>query len=138
MVAYINNWTLVYDVLFKGPSDFGDGDYPSLLNTNGNNTNDQDVFIRGSNAGIDIGDNPADVGAGSFAIENWYRIGVTASGDQLAGTLTTTAYLNGQLLGSTSGNAFDGGMSLDPIVHLIADDDRGHVADVGQQHWLLG
>jgi hypothetical protein len=119
--GFINNWTLVYDILFKGPSDFGNGDFPSLLNTNGNNANDQDVFIRGSNAGIDIGD--ATVGAGAFAIENWYRLGVTAAGDQLAGTLTTTAYLNGEPLGSTSGNTFDGGMSLDPIVHLIADEN---------------
>ncbi|MCA9189265.1 MAG: hypothetical protein KDA99_26755, partial [Planctomycetales bacterium] len=112
---FTNDWTIAMDVFFPGPF----AAFSSLIQTNTENANDVDVFLRGGNGGIDIG--AATVGAGTFTADVWYRLVVSGKGDPANNRQVTTAYANGVKLG-TANNGLDGALSFDPIVNLFSDE----------------
>jgi hypothetical protein len=108
--AYLNEYTLGYDIKFINASG-----YASLFQTNTSNTNDGDLFRDGS-GGLGI----SGVYDGSIQTDTWYRLMFTFD---LANS-TLKKYVDGSLVGTqTLGSGLDGRWSLDPTFEILTDND---------------
>jgi hypothetical protein len=115
--AYVNQYTLIYDLYYPG---WVDNTWRSLLQTDLTDNNDGDAFI--SNAdGLGI----SSVYDGYVSPDAWHRIAIAfdLSGPGRAPVLTK--FIDGVKVGEqTSGlSGPDGRFSLDPAVLLFADND---------------
>jgi endonuclease/exonuclease/phosphatase family metal-dependent hydrolase len=105
--AYINQFTLIFDLLIPPPLG-----WTPLFNTNPQNANDADLYVdTGGRVGIgDIGYSPIR----TIASNTWYRIAVAA--DLAAGTVTY--YVDGRPV-------FSGAAQLDGRHSVFSGDDPG-------------
>lgn len=83
--AYVNQYSMLFDLKVTSV-----GDWVSLYNTNHDNQNDGDAFIRASDSGLGI----SGVYAGTFERNQWNRVVITV--DQGANQMNF--YLNGGLV----------------------------------------
>lgn len=121
---FINRYTFVFDVLL--PAGYN---WMPFFNTQPNNTNDADFFVRGDGAiGIgDLGYSPA----GTIEPDTWYRVVFAA--DLPSGVVRY--YVNGAEVHTRAGGALtDGRFSLNPggdtpSLRLFSDED-GEVSPV--------
>jgi len=119
--AFTNNWTVVMDVNLEFI-----GTFQSLIQTDPNNLNDQDVFVR-PNGQVDFGPNVSD--AGAIAPDTWYRIAFTCGNDGNGGALACTAYIDGTQttiggVPQVGASGLDGVFSLDTVVNFFADESN--------------
>jgi hypothetical protein len=115
--AYVNQYTLVYDLYYPASSD---RTWRSLLQTALSNNNDGDAFISTAN-GVGI----SSIYDGFVSAEAWHRIAIAfdLSGPGLAPVLEK--FIDGVKVGEQTGglSAPDGRFALDPSVLLFADND---------------
>jgi len=76
--AYINQYTIVQDVLVPSPLN-----WTAMFNTDTDNNNDADFYVSDTGA---IGSTPGYSSAGAMAANTWYRVAVTV--DLVAGTMS--------------------------------------------------
>ncbi|MBP7937329.1 MAG: hypothetical protein KA354_22010 [Phycisphaerae bacterium] len=110
--TYVNEFTIIMDILFPTESD---ATWRGLLQTNNCNTNDGDFFVNPEN-GIGIGGNYQ----GPINPNTWYRVALSVNCAN-----TTDGYrkfIDGALVGSQSGQGFDGRMSLNAASANPAED----------------
>jgi hypothetical protein len=116
--SYVNQYTMIWDLLVPNVAA---SPYMALLQTNPDNSNDGDFFIRADPRGIGISGEYA----GTINDNQWHRI--AASFDLTTGTLNK--YIDGALVGTQSlGSGVDGRWSLDPtggVKPLLFTDDDG-------------
>lgn len=112
--AFTNDFTLAFDVNF--PTFPGTGGFASLLQTNANNANDVDFFVR-SNGDIDLGS--GNVPAGITA-DTWYRLVFTNK--NIGGINETLLYVDGVLIGGVN-NGVDGTFTLESNFFIFSDND---------------
>ncbi len=135
--AFVNQYTLIYDIQI----DSLPAGYASLFQTGTNNTNDGDGFVRNSDLGVGIsGDYTDDAEEYTpfanplrFTLGAWQRVVVSIDTNTATGkTSGYRTYINGKLqniVTDPSGWGVDGRFSLDPVIHILADED-GEQADV--------
>jgi len=112
--AYVNQYTLGYDIKFKDASG-----YASFFQTGQSNTNDGDLFRNGA-GGIGI----SSVYDGTMLSDTWYRVMfVFDLGDLDADGKTLYKYINGTLVGSQNPGGLDGRWALDPSFEILTDED---------------
>lgn len=116
--AYVNQYTVIYDVLYPAASSAA---WRALLQTNECNTNDGDIFINTAN-GLGISGNYV----GTVNADTWHRIAVAFD----LSTSTLDKYIDGVLVGSqTLGEGLDGRWALytdtDNLPTLIFSDNDG-------------
>jgi len=112
--SYVNQYTLIMDVMFPTESD---AKYRSLFQTSQNNGNDTDLCINPNN-GIGISGSYQ----GTIAPNTWYRIACVFDMTLSSGQLKK--YIDGTLVGSQNLAAVDGRWALDPTALLFADEDN--------------
>jgi len=115
--AYVNQYTLVYDIYYPYGSDYT---WRSLLQTATGNGNDGDLFVSDAN-GLGI----SSIYNGTVTAGEWHRIAVAfdLSGPGQAPVLTK--FIDGVKVGNQTGglSGTDGRFSLDPSALLFADND---------------
>ncbi len=100
--AYINQYTVILDVLFPGSLD-----WTALFNTAPNNSNDADWYVA-ADGSVGIG-SLGYTAAGLIQPNTWYRLGFTAD----LGSGDVRYYLNGtRVMTRTGGSLMDGRFSL--------------------------
>jgi hypothetical protein len=100
--AYINKYTVIYDVLIPGSLD-----WTPLFNTDPGNGNDADWYVA-PDGGVGIGDLGYSA-AGIVSPNTWYRLGFTVD----LGSGDARYYLNGsRILTRTGSSLLDGRFSL--------------------------
>jgi hypothetical protein len=118
--AFVNQYTLVYDLYYPGSADLT---YRSLWQTDLTDNNDGDLFV-GNGDGLGIGG----VYNGFVSPDAWHRItlAIDLTGP---GSPVLTKFIDGVKVGNqTTGlSGRDGRFSLDPAALLFADND-------GDQH----
>ncbi|MCB1246107.1 MAG: hypothetical protein KDB69_02435 [Acidimicrobiia bacterium] len=92
--AYINEYTLIWDVYIPGSSYSAEG-YLGFYNTNEANNNDGDIFLRTSDGGIGI----SGVYNGVFSADTWHRVAITFTVDTVDDTVDLRKYIDGTLVG---------------------------------------
>jgi hypothetical protein len=108
--AYLNEYTLGYDIKFKNASG-----YACFLQTGTSNTNDGDLFRNGA-GGLGI----SSVYEGTILSDTWYRLMFTFD----LANKSLGKYINGTLVGTqTLGSGTDGRWSLDPYFLILTDED---------------
>jgi CHRD domain/Immunoglobulin domain len=109
--AYVNEYTIIYDILYPPSSD---ASWRSFLQTNTGNGNDGDFFVNPGN-GIGISNNYQ----GTVTANAWHRIvfAVDCSGPAVA------KFIDGVKVGYQALDGLDGRWSLDPFALLIGDND---------------
>jgi hypothetical protein len=113
--AFVNEWTLVYDIKCPRTSK-----YSSLLQTSPANNNDGELFVK-LNGAVGVGDTGYSP-EGTVPANAWFRLVVrVACGSMYELWLNGTRVLNGQSF------PIDGRFSLESQVLLFADND-GEVA----------
>ena len=112
-----NRWTIVMDV---NPSFAVGTNWLGVLQTNTANTDDGDIFFH-SNGGVYLANST--VGVGQMVADTWQRMAFVCDNNGAGGTATVTAYRNGVAIGSTSGHALDGRMSIGNAAYLFTDDN---------------
>jgi hypothetical protein len=120
--AYVNNYTVMMDYIQTT-----DSGYNSLLQTNMNNTNDGDLFIKAgadrAHSTIGIGD--AGYSSATFDAGQWHRIALSVSNGNFF-----RVYLDGNIYLDGTPQSVDGRFALDPQLLLFADED-------GEEAWGL-
>jgi len=121
--SYVRQYTLMWDVKYPNS-----GTWKCLLQTNGDNANDSDLFIKNSGTAGTIG---GASGLGGYssnatAANTWYRIVMTC--DTTLGSGDVKVYVNGSLwYTSTKSITSDGAYALDLDDFLISrDNDSEH------------
>lgn len=112
-----NRWTIVMDV---NPSFAGGTTWLGVLQTNTANNDDGDIFFN-TNGSVFLGS--ATVGTGQVVPNTWQRMAFVCDNNGAGGTATVTAYRNGVAIGSTTGHALDGRMSIGTAAYLFTDDN---------------
>ena len=126
--AYVNQYTVVYDLYYTSGSDRG---WRSLWQTASNDGNDGDVFINTAN-GIGI----SSVYSGNVTADTWHRVAFAFDLTGPGEAPVLTKFIDGVKVGSqTSGlSAKDGRFALDPEALLFADENgdvkEGYVSSV--------
>jgi hypothetical protein len=135
---YVNQYTLIFDMRIDSTS----SGWAVLFQTGVDNTNDGDGFIRGSDLGIGISGNYVDNANDYTPFANplrftpgvWQRVVVSidtnTSNNKRSGY---RVYIDGKLQNIVQnawgeGGGVDGRFSLDPIIHILADED-GETSD---------
>lgn len=113
-----NRWTLVMDLK---PTFAAGTTYTSLLQTNALNSDDAEIFLHSSGS---IYINGSVAPAGTVVPNTWQRFAFTCDNDGAGGALTLRAYRNGSLVGTKTGEAFDGRYSIGPTAYFFADDNN--------------
>ena len=119
--AYVNQYTLVFDIYYPTASDFT---WRSLWQTGTGNTSDGDLFVSTAD-GLGI----SSVYNGNITADSWHRI--AAAFDLTGpGSPVLTKFIDGVKVGNqTSGlSGIDGRFSLDPYALVFAD-ESGDVAE---------
>jgi hypothetical protein len=120
--AYVNEFTLVFDVLIP-QSSFNSDDWLGVFNTNCCNENDADVFVRLSDGAIGIGGSYA----GQIPADAWRRVALVLDVNA-SGQVELIKYINGTEVGRQNLGGIDGRWSLYtaidtwPWFHLFTDD----------------
>lgn len=118
---YVNQYTLVMDLKVTST-----GDWVSLFNTNANNANDGDYFIRNTDSALGI----SGVYSGFFPRNQWVRLAIVLDLNPTASSITS--FVDGvQQARYAFGNGFEGRWAAyaandpDGITHidLLADND---------------
>lgn len=112
-----NRWTIVMDV---NPTFAVGTNWLGVLQTNTANNDDGDIFFN-SGGGVYLGNTV--VGAGQMVADTWQRMAFVCDNNGAGGTCTVTAYRNGVAIGSTTGHALDGRMSIGTAAYLFTDDN---------------
>ena len=108
--AFLNEYTLGYDIKFTNASG-----YASLLQTGTSNTNDGDLFRNGS-GGLGI----SSVYDGTILSDKWYRLMFSFD----LANRSLSKYIDGSLVGTqTLSSGLDGRWSLDPAFLILTDND---------------
>ena len=110
-----NQWTLVMDVKFTTLTGFA-----GLIQTNPANTDDEDAWV--TSAGTLFFGNTL-TPPGSFVVNTWYRLALTAENDGAGGPLTLRAYRNGVPFATTASSTFNGTHSLSTSLLLFTDNN---------------
>ncbi len=119
--SYVRQYTLMWDLKYPNS-----GTWKCLLQTNGDNANDSDLFIKNSGTAGTIG---GASGLGGYssnatAANTWYRIVMTC--DTTLGSGDVKIYVNGSLwYTSTKSISSDGAYALDLDDFLISRDNDG-------------
>jgi hypothetical protein len=113
--AYLNQYTLGYDIKFTNASG-----YASFFQTGTSNTNDGDLFRNGA-GGIGISSNYT----GTMLTDTWYRVMFSFDlAGQIGPAKTLYKYINGSLVGTqVLASGVDGRWSLDPFCLILTDED---------------
>ncbi len=115
--AFVNQYTIIYDVLYPGAVDL---QWRALIQSDITNTTDAEVFINNAD-GIGI----SSVYSGRVTPDVWHRIAIAfdLSGPGTAPVLTK--FLDGVKVGqqTTGLSGIDGRFSLGPVALLFADND---------------
>ncbi|WP_108663201.1 cadherin-like domain-containing protein [Acuticoccus kandeliae] len=93
--AEIKTYTIMMDIMV--PS--GQGRYLSLLQTDPDNANDGDIFIRNKNDGSGTAELGGGGYDGTFAYDEWQRVALVVE-EQSDGSLTLSKYIDGALVGT--------------------------------------
>ena len=110
-----NQWSLVMDVKFQALAGFA-----GLIQTNPANSDDEDAWV--TSAGTLFFGNTL-TPPGSFVVNTWYRIALTAENNGAGGPLTLRAYRNGVPFATTAASTFDGVHSLSTSLLLFTDNN---------------
>ncbi|WP_018388915.1 cadherin-like domain-containing protein [Ancylobacter sp. FA202] len=126
----VSSYTLVYDVLI--PSD-GVSGFTSFLQTDVTNTNDGDLFVRGSDdgtGGLGIGG----VYTGAFKYDEWQRVvfKIEDTGDEVI----ISKYIDGVKVGTQSMDDDRYTIDLSKGVLLFTDED-GETSNLYVSHFLF-
>ncbi len=112
--SYVNEYTIVMDYTQTS----GQSSWNSLYQTNAaGNTSDGDLFIQGTEGSRVIGIGELGYSTATFDSSTWHRIALSVDNGNFF-----RVYVDGVLFLDTSGNTVDGRFSLNPTVHLFADD----------------
>ena len=111
--SFVNEYTLVMDISYPQAST---GSWMSFYQTNTTNSNDGEGFIRADNQAIGVG--ATGYSTNTTVADTWYRVVFTMDG----GTAHTT-YVDGVEWVPASVQSLDGRFTLDPIMHILADDN---------------
>jgi hypothetical protein len=115
--TYVNQWSLIMDIMFPLSSDSA---WRALLQTNEGNSNDGDLFINPSN-GIGFGG----VYQGSFTADVWHRVAfVVDASSATSANNSVRKFIDGTLVGVNTGISRDGTFGLDPTALLFTDNDN--------------
>lgn len=115
---YVNQYTILMDVKITST-----GDWVSLFNTNANNQNDGDLFIRDSDSALGI----SGTYAGLYPRSQWARLAISV--DSTAGGNLMKSYVNGVLQNTNALDGLDGRWALystatnPKIVDILADNN---------------
>lgn len=121
--SFTNQYSIIMDMKFNSLPAFA-----CLYQTNENNSNDGDWFVR-NDGGMGISGDYTDAGNNlRFTAGDWHRVALTIDTTTAAGSDATVykSYVDGQLVNtvqSPSGWGVDGRFSLDPTFLLFADND---------------
>lgn len=126
---YVNNYTLIYDVMFPQESN---NRWRTFWQTSEANANDGDLFVNTSN-GIGISGNYT----GTIVPETWHRVVFTInSTDSLI-----TKYIDGVRVGQQNGTGIDGRFSLGTTAMVFTDNDGdtapGFANSIQFRNWVM-
>ena len=110
----VNEWSLLIDFMYPATSS---GAWIAFYQTDANNTNDADCFVRYSDGALGVGDTGYSYTATSYEI--WYRMVVTVDNSGFY-----RIYVNGKLWLDGPGQDLDGRFSLEPTMLLFADENE--------------
>lgn len=108
----VNKYSLVFD--FRVPTI---SPWYCLFQTNPNNNNDGDCFIRAGSGAIGVG--ATGYSTKTVSPQAWHRLVVAVDNSSGIHRL----YLDGELILDGTAQGVDGRLALDPLVLLFADDD---------------
>ena len=120
--SYVNEYTLVFDMLIPASS-FDDDGWLSLLNTNASNVNDGDFFINLGSSGIGISGDYS----GRIQQDSWHRIALVCAEEN--GSITLRKYIDGENVGEQNLGAVDGRWAVysrndaNPFFYTLTDDN---------------
>lgn len=115
--AYVNRYTLLMDVMFPNIQPSG---WAALWQTNANNTDDGEWYVRYSDHAIGISGNYG----GNVTDGVWHRLGLVI--DTTTGTLTS--FVDGQQVQQNTDLGVDGRWALQAAALLFADDNQENAA----------
>jgi hypothetical protein len=116
--TYVNQWTLIMDVLLPVATD---GTYRALLQSNEGNANDADLWVHP--------DNSIGFGAGGYhgtlTLGVWHRLAfVVDASSPTSANNSIRKFVDGTLIGVSTPIYQDGTFGLDPTALLFADNDN--------------
>ncbi len=106
--SLVNEWSLVMDVLYPGPSD---GIIRPIIDTDGNADVAGPEFVVGATDGV--GPLPNGPFLGKVAPNTWYRLGIAVKNSEM------DVYLNGSPVGVLPGYALDGRFAMTPGTPIL-------------------
>ncbi len=115
--GYVNEYSLLLDIMYPLSSA---GKWICLFQTNSNNTNDGDCFIRSSGGGVTGSVGVAATGYSTQATQagRWYRVIVSVDNGSFY-----RIYVNGELWLEGVIQNINGRFALDPTILFFADED---------------
>jgi hypothetical protein len=121
---YVNQYTIIYDLLFPAESD---GQWRSLWQTNECNWNDGDFFVNPS-GGIGISSDYE----GQILVDTWHRVALAVNCDPNTAPPAVDKYIDGAYVGSTDLDGLDGRWTLytqsDGLPTLLLADESNDTA----------
>lgn len=113
--AFVNEFTLLWDIMYPQATA---ASWKTLLQTSVLNANDGDLFIRPSDPQGAIGVGDTGYSTNTTGADTWYRVVLSVdNGSHFKVYVDGNEWLNG------AGQPVDGRFSLDPVFHILADND---------------
>lgn len=113
--SYVNEYTLLWDINYPQATA---GNWKTLYQTSVLNANDGDLFIRPSDPQGAIGVGDTGYSTNTTSADSWYRVVLSVdNGSHFKVYVDGNEWLNG------AGQPVDGRFSLDPVFHILADND---------------
>jgi hypothetical protein len=113
--AYVNEFTMLWDIMYPQATA---ASWKTLLQTSVANANDGDLFIRPSDPQGAIGVGDTGYSTNTTSADSWYRVVLSvANGSHFK------VYVDGTEWLASAGQPVDGRFSLDPVFHILADND---------------